>query len=213
MQELQSRLRQCVTHLSEQEFHIKQARTGLMKLHTEIASLDNEIRSMEKAKLAGQSIWSYFASFLPGGVSRLEQQRQEQDRAYRGKIATRRIREIEKSRKLATIQSSETMLVSYRRQVFSLEREISDKKQKDLRDHHELAKRMACQANRTQTQHRTQDPHKPKVCNHRNWWNRVEGQFRCSCCMKETRRFAFQCPGCEKIACAACRDVLRRKSR
>lgn len=184
-----------------------------MKLRTEIASLDNEIRSMEHDKLAGQSIWNYVASFLPGRVSRLEQQRQEQDRSYRGKIATRRIRETEKSRKLTAIQSYETIIVTYRRQALSIESEIRKKNEKDLRDYRELAKQMAGQANRTQTQHWTQEPHKPTVCNHRNWWNRVEGRFRCSCCMEETRRFAFQCPGCKKIACAPCRDVIRRKSR
>lgn len=213
MQELQLRLRQCANKLREDELQLKEARASLMKLHTEIDSLDNEIWSMEQDKSAGQSIWDYFASFLPGGVSRLEQQRQEQDRSYRGKIATRRIRETEKGRKLATIQSYETNIVLYHRQALWVESEIRKKKEKDLRDYQELAKRMAGQANQTQTQHRTQDFHKPTLCNHRNWWNRVEGRFRCSCCMEETRRFAFQCPGCKKIACAPCRDVLRRKSR
>ncbi|KAF4765475.1 hypothetical protein HAV15_003304 [Penicillium sp. str.  len=122
LQELQSKLRQCANNLRELEVRQKEARVGLMKLRTEIASLDNEIRSMEHDKLAGQSIWNYVASFLPGRVSRLEQQRQEQDRSYRGKIATRRIRETEKSRKLTAIQSYETIIVTYRRQALSIER-------------------------------------------------------------------------------------------
>lgn len=211
MQELHLRLRQNANTLREHELHLKEARASLMKLHTDIASLDNEIWSMEQDKSAGQSIWNYFASFLPGGVSRLEQKRQEQDQSYREKIATRRIREAEKCRILSTIQVYETIIGSYNGQALAIKSQIRKRQEKELRDFHELAKQMAAQANRTQTQHRTQTTHKPTVCNHRNWWNRVEVRFRCSCCMKETRRFAFRCPGCEKIACAPCRDVLRRK--
>lgn len=210
MTELQSKLLQCINNLRDHEHHLRDARACLMRLHAEIASLENEVRSMEQDKASGQTIWNYFASFLPGGEARLKQQRQERDCLYRGKLATRRIKETEKTRRLAKIQAYETLVESYRRQAFSIESEIREKREKDLKDYQEFAKKMADQM---KSEHRAQYSPRTTTCKHKAWWNRVKGHFRCSRCMKETRRFAFECPGCEKIACAPCRDVLRRKVR
>lgn len=160
MQELQSMLRQCEINIREHEIRLKEARVSLMRLHKELASLEDEIRLMAQDKASGKTVWSYLTSLLPGGESRLEQQRQERDRFYRRKIATQRIKETEKSRQLAAIQAYETLARSYHQQSFSIENEIREKKEKDLRDYQELAKQMANQMKReyrTQAQRRTQD--------------------------------------------------------
>lgn len=47
-------------------------------------------------------------------------------------------------------------------------------------------------------------------CRHDRFWPRVEGRHFCSNCHIVQRRFAFQCPGCSMIACANCRQTLRR---
>lgn len=46
------------------------------------------------------------------------------------------------------------------------------------------------------------------LCQHRAWWKSVPGPGRCEFCERETPRFAFQCPECEKRACAPCRVLL-----
>jgi hypothetical protein len=48
-----------------------------------------------------------------------------------------------------------------------------------------------------------------KACIHRGWWTKVEGRYQCQCCLVTTVHFAFACPGCSKIACAGCRNVLK----
>lgn len=208
-------LERCDNDRRGHELRLNEAHANLMRLHTELARLKNEVRSLEQEKASGQTIWSYLSSFLPGGESRITQQRQERDRLYREKLAIQRIKETERNRRLADIQAYDTLIESYRRQAISIEREMWLKKAKDMKAYQELARRMADhmkRENRTQAQYRTQDFFKPMTCNHRGWWVRVEGRFRCECCIKETRRFAFQCPGCEKIACASCREVLKRKA-
>ena len=47
-------------------------------------------------------------------------------------------------------------------------------------------------------------------CDHKAWWSQVDGGRLCSRCSTVTRRFAFQCPACNKVACAPCRDILKR---
>lgn len=185
-----------------------------MRLDTEIAGLEDHLRSMEKDKAPGQKVWGYVTSFFPGGVSRLEEQRLEWDRQYRDKIAVLRIRETEKTRRLVETQACKALVESYYRQVSAIESEITRKEEKELKAFHELTKMMADRMKseyRTKAQQRTQYTPRTVTCEHRAWWDRVEGCFRCSRCTKAFRRFAFKCPGCEKIACALCRDVLKRK--
>ncbi|KAH8434464.1 uncharacterized protein LDX57_013073 [Aspergillus melleus] len=47
------------------------------------------------------------------------------------------------------------------------------------------------------------------TCHHQGWWSRVDGRSSCSYCLIVTRKFAFRCPGCTKLACASCRDLLK----
>ncbi|CAJ2507461.1 Uu.00g086470.m01.CDS01 [Anthostomella pinea] len=49
----------------------------------------------------------------------------------------------------------------------------------------------------------------PPVCAHRGWWGKISGSHLCSRYSTYTRLFAFKCPGCQKVACATCRRVLR----
>ncbi len=49
------------------------------------------------------------------------------------------------------------------------------------------------------------------TCRHDKFWPRVEGRHCCSNCHTVQRRFAFQCPRCSIIACANCRQALRRE--
>lgn len=46
-------------------------------------------------------------------------------------------------------------------------------------------------------------------CDHRGWWSQVEGSHVCCRCSTTTRRFAFQCPTCNSVACASCRKILK----
>ncbi|OKP07359.1 Chaperone protein DnaJ 1 [Penicillium subrubescens] len=82
MQELQSMLERCDNDRRGHELRLNEAHANLMRLHTELARLKNEVRSLEQEKASGQTIWSYLSSFLPGGESRITQQRQERDRLY-----------------------------------------------------------------------------------------------------------------------------------
>ncbi len=47
------------------------------------------------------------------------------------------------------------------------------------------------------------------TCRHDKFWTKIEGSHLCSNCHSTQRHFAFQCPGCRKIACASCRRSLR----
>ncbi|KAK4495977.1 hypothetical protein PRZ48_013245 [Zasmidium cellare] len=47
------------------------------------------------------------------------------------------------------------------------------------------------------------------ICNHKAFWEKVEGQHKCSECKKMWWRFVYQCPDCDKLACAECRGKLR----
>ncbi|KAL1800734.1 hypothetical protein ACET3X_001076 [Alternaria dauci] len=46
-------------------------------------------------------------------------------------------------------------------------------------------------------------------CNHKRWWNKVEGHHICAHCTRPLFKFAEQCPGCNTIACASCRQILK----
>ncbi|TFB02792.1 DnaJ-like protein subfamily B member 11 [Trichoderma ghanense] len=48
-------------------------------------------------------------------------------------------------------------------------------------------------------------------CLHRSWWEKEEGRHECERCLDTTRRFAFRCPSCCMVACAGCRDILKRR--
>ncbi|KAK2767684.1 hypothetical protein FQN54_003842 [Arachnomyces sp. PD_36] len=46
-------------------------------------------------------------------------------------------------------------------------------------------------------------------CRHEKFWPRVGGPHRCRNCQRMQTDFAFQCPGCQMIACTNCRKSLR----
>ena len=46
-------------------------------------------------------------------------------------------------------------------------------------------------------------------CDHRCWWNKVEGHHICAHCTRLLFKFAEQCPSCNTIACASCRHILK----
>jgi len=60
----------------------------------------------------------------------------------------------------------------------------------------------------TRSQRETKSQNKGP-CDHRVYWRQVEGSQTCSQCMTTTRRFAFECPRCQKVACASCRNILK----
>jgi hypothetical protein len=218
MTELLEQTKMWKSRLGDQEQLLRDVHARLRKLESEIAILHTEIATMEQGKAAGQTIWGYLDTFLPGGSDRQERQKEEQDRLYRDKIVTMRIKETEKARRLEAIRTHEANISLLRQWVFSTEYDIRRMtREKDLRDQEERAKveeQMKREgwsyAHWSQTESRAHSVPKSINCKHRAWWNRVEGRFRCSCCAEDTRRFAFQCPGCKKIACASCRDDLRR---
>ncbi|RYO02586.1 hypothetical protein AA0120_g1169 [Alternaria tenuissima] len=46
-------------------------------------------------------------------------------------------------------------------------------------------------------------------CDHRCWWNKVEGHHICAHCNRPLFKFAEQCPSCNTIACVSCRHILK----
>ncbi|OCL03808.1 DnaJ-domain-containing protein [Glonium stellatum] len=51
------------------------------------------------------------------------------------------------------------------------------------------------------------------ACRHEMFWPKLNGSHTCQNCHGIQRRFAFQCPGCNMIACAGCRQSLRGERR
>ena len=47
-------------------------------------------------------------------------------------------------------------------------------------------------------------------CTHDGWWEREEGHFKCGCCKKTLRLFAFRCSGCHQMACGDCMRTLKK---
>lgn len=52
---------------------------------------------------------------------------------------------------------------------------------------------------------------KPGTCQHKAFWPKIEGRHVCGSCHKKQNLFAFQCPGCQIIACAPCRQNIRNE--
>ncbi|OOQ84278.1 hypothetical protein PEBR_33990 [Penicillium brasilianum] len=216
--DLESKLRQCKDEIRNSKRRLDVARERMLRLCTDIARLNNEIHLMEQEKAyTGQVMWNYLISFLPGRVTRLEQQKQDQDRSYRERLAARRIKDAEQSTLHAEIQALGRLVDSHVGQAFKIELEIRRRKEEAVNILQEaylrhLAKIRAEREStkRAQAQERTQHTSQRVVCEHKAWWMKVEGRFRCSRCLTETRRFAFKCPGCDKIACASCRESLKR---
>lgn len=50
---------------------------------------------------------------------------------------------------------------------------------------------------------------KKGTCRHDAFWPKVQGAQLCDKCHIRQKHFAFQCPGCNMIACANCRQLLR----
>ena len=50
-------------------------------------------------------------------------------------------------------------------------------------------------------------------CNHKKFWQRINGAQACSHCHQHQRRFVFQCPDCKMRACANCRQSLRGENK
>ncbi|KAG7006641.1 hypothetical protein G7Y79_00013g034130 [Physcia stellaris] len=51
----------------------------------------------------------------------------------------------------------------------------------------------------------------PGTCQHKAFWPKIDGRHVCSKCHKKQNLFAFQCPGCNIIACAPCRQDARNE--
>lgn len=47
------------------------------------------------------------------------------------------------------------------------------------------------------------------TCEHKVYWKKVMGHYECAHCTRSLFRFAYQCPRCSTIACAACMKTLK----
>ena len=83
------------------------------------------------------------------------------------------------------------------------EREAESKKRAEKQEHARHKPEMAG------TRQTRTVPTASTTCEHRVWWNQVDGAHCCSRCATTTTKFAFKCPGCKTVACASCRIVLR----
>ncbi|KAJ6086238.1 hypothetical protein N7486_010519 [Penicillium sp. IBT 16267x] len=140
LEELFEKLKMWANRLSEEEQKLRDIRKSLTMLESDIYTLQMEILTMEHDTVSGQTIWGYLDTFLPGGGNRQEQQKQEQDRFYRDKIAAIKIKEMDKTRRQEVIQTYETNIRSFRQQLYSTEYAIRSMEEKDLRDQEERAK-------------------------------------------------------------------------
>ncbi|KAJ5651399.1 uncharacterized protein N7484_005122 [Penicillium longicatenatum] len=182
MTELLEQTKMWKSRLGDQEQLLRDVHARLRKLESEIAILHTEIATTEQGKAARQTIWGYLGTFLPGGSERQERQKEEQDRLYRDKIVTMRIKETEKARRLEAIRTHEANISLLRQWFFSTEYDIRRMtREKDLRDQEERAK-MEEQMKRegwsyahwSQTESRAHSVPKSINCKHRAWWNRIE---------------------------------------
>ncbi|KAL8659709.1 MAG: hypothetical protein Q9202_006989 [Teloschistes flavicans] len=151
---------------------------------------------------------------------RAEAERQRQD-TQRAEEAARKMREAreERARKQKEQEAREEIERRERAEEAARKRREQQTQEYKERCERKDAVRKAEAARAARLKHRsrsgTQKPKptsnfpKQEPCQHRAFWPKLEGSYTCSECGEVQRRFVFQCPGCEMIACANCRQELR----
>ncbi|KAL3479185.1 hypothetical protein BJX99DRAFT_222640 [Aspergillus californicus] len=230
---------QLKTQLRGQEDVLHKLRTCLLKLRREVSELQKEIDETVRIQASKASWWGYISSHLPGQQPETEEQKMERDRHRLQKTAARRVKEDMIQQQENSIRVYERAVIVTQRDISLVDAELSREaarreqermkmQQENLRQEREKS-RGDWRKRRTQEEKETTEPkpqnkapppstkHKQNSytkenCQHQGWWIRVDISATCSRCSTVTRHFAFQCPGCEKLACASCRGTVKRKA-
>lgn len=138
-----------------------------------------------------------------------ERERKEAEEAARKlrEWAERRAREAERE-----AAEAERMFKEWeRRQARDAERERKQAEETDrkFREWVEAQVNEGAQPSRKRNKKKKQES---QACLHKGWWTRESGRAVCQECNGVMPRFAFRCPGCQMVACASCRDDLKRRA-
>lgn len=127
-------------------------------------------------------------------MERLRKSREAQEQAKREE---RKRQEAEQARMQASVDQEA------RRMRF--ERECRETAQRSKRNKAQGKPKFA-RFNPYETNEYTSSPY---VCTHKGYWGKKYGRHQCLQCEKLQSKFAFQCPGCNTIACYTCMNKLR----
>jgi hypothetical protein len=108
----------------------------LAKLHGAIASLDQDIKNIEREESGKATWWGYFTSILQG-PQETEEARIKRDNDRLRKIAARRIRDSEVQREIAAVRDLENAINSTHSSITSAEFKIRTDKYREEREERE----------------------------------------------------------------------------
>jgi glucan-binding YG repeat protein len=108
----------------------------LAKLHGAIASLDQDIKNIEREESGKATWWGYFTSILQG-PQETEEARIKRDNDRLRKIAARRIRDSEVQREIAAVRDLENAINATHSSITSAEFKIRTEKYREEREERE----------------------------------------------------------------------------
>lgn len=194
---------------------IKLAELG--RLVERLSGLDEEIQKTEteifaqEVKLAGMKSEEE-ARRVRRETAERERREEEAKRVRRENFARERREKIEREfRARAVKEQMEEELKERRERAERARREdiacnIEERLAAEQREATERARR-AKESQRKSKQVKAKRKH--QSCEQKDFWTLIDGQHQCSHCQQVQKHFAFECPGCGKVACASCRRVIR----
>lgn len=129
-------IRELKNRLQKQEADLRLARLRLAKLRGEIASLDQEIKIIDREKSGKATWWGYLTSILQGHQDS-EKERIKRDSDRLQKIATRSIRDSEVQRQITAVRGLENAINITRSSITSAELKILKEKYREEREEQE----------------------------------------------------------------------------
>ncbi|KAI9668485.1 MAG: hypothetical protein M1829_005363 [Trizodia sp. TS-e1964] len=191
-----------VNHKIEAEKAI-QARIQAERARDQAAARLEELKKEKQAREQAQAERIREEIRLQAEKLRKEQEaRNEQERRWKAAWDAE-----ERTRKAAEKQRAEEA-ARYARD----EREAREAREKLARE------KLARQQEKARREKATQKPRAPhkfdsnrSSCSHARFWTKTYDSLQCSRCNRVQRYYAFQCPECSIVACASCREVLKRQ--
>lgn len=223
--------------LLRQQNDLRNMRIRLSTLDGEVLDLQREIENIAREQAEKMTWRGYLSSFLPGRPRETEAQKTRRDLERIEKIAVLRVKENIVKQQKERIQRDENAIKPTIESIRLIETKIRREKDREEQERRKVEEEIIRQKlNRMKEEmkareenqadkekHKREDSRKTsqtgnkqnyrteETCLHQVWWNRVDGRIVCSHCSVCTRNFAFQCPGCAKLACASCREIIKRR--
>ena len=208
-------------NLIQEEAKVHNLRDRLQDVTSKIAVLK---RKREEARLADEARVQERLRREQEAKRRAEAQAQEAKRRAEAQAEYERQAKwkAEWEAELARRRKEEAVKLAARKAKEAQEAEETQRRARVAREAREAqVKKMMAQERAAQAARRTkaQGPSPPDFsstpnsCRHKAFWPKIEGATRCQNCNTVQKRFAFECPGCNMIACAACRQTLRGERR